>query len=291
MTVYINDNGSWRTVISSGLSVNDNGTWRSIQNGYVNDNGTWREVFQSIPTVTARTLITSTTTVNKYFTGRIYMVGAAGSNSRDGGTAGYGGIVIVDVVNAYIGVCIPGPGGGGSRSDGRMTGGSHPTGGPGISGCASSVAWFDGTEFLIAGAGGGVGKNGSGGDAGEYSNYTSGCMGQLGSNGIGAGPNSGANYSMNVGGGNGGGGNSPDGAGGGGGTVILQAPALTQGTTPVLTGGAGGVGFDGAGVGLQLGGGIGVASGGKGGPGGPPGGSVNGNAGYAGIVLTSGSPF
>jgi hypothetical protein len=81
------------------------------------------------------------------------------------------------------------------------------------------------------------------------------------------------------------------GAGGGGGTVILQAPALTQGITPVLTGGAGGVGFDGAAAGLQLGGGIGVASGGMGGLPGTGNGPVNGNAGSAGVVLTSGSPF
>lgn len=217
MTLYVNDNGTWRTTLSTGLSVNDNGTWRSIQNGYVNDNGTWREVFTSIASVTTRTLITSTTSVNAMFTGRIYMVGAAGSSSRDGGTAGYGGVVIVDVQNAYLGICIPGPGGGNGRSDGRMNGGSHASGGPGIGGCASSVAWFDGTEFLIAGAGGSVGKGGFGGDAGEYSNYTGGCMGQLGSNGNGAGPNFGANYSTSSGGGNGGGGSGPDGGAGGGG--------------------------------------------------------------------------
>lgn len=216
MPTYVNDSGVWREMSSSGLNVYDS-QWRAIQNAYVNDAGTWREIFTASAQVTSRTLITSRTNVNAVLTGRIYLVGAAGSSSRDGGTAGYGGIVIVDVVNAFLGWCTPGPGGGSSRADSRLNGGSHASGGPGISGCASSVAWIDGTEFLIAGAGGAVGKGGFGGDAGEYVNYTGGCMGQLGSNGTGAGPNRGADYSTNTGGGNGGPGSGPDGGGGGGG--------------------------------------------------------------------------
>ena len=221
MPTYINDGGTWRETTTDGISLYyDVGTglkWQTIQNAYVNDSGTWREVFTATNRVTTRTLITSRTYVDAVITGRIYLVGAAGSSSRDGGTAGYGGVVIVDVNNAYLGWCTPGPGGGNGRADSRMNGGGHPTGGPGISGCATSVAWVDGTEFLIAGAGGGVGKGGRGGDAGEYVNYVGGCMGQLGGNGTGAGPNRGADYSTNTGGGNGGGGNGPDGGGGGGG--------------------------------------------------------------------------
>jgi len=173
------------------------------------------------PYLKDKLLITAgnSTNINKMMTGRIYIIGASGTRSRDGGTAGFGGMIIVDVVDAYIGLCIPGPSGA-RRSDNRLTGGKHSSG-PNVcndlGGSASSVAWVDGTEFLIAGAGGSVGKGGIGGDGGANINYTGGQMGQLGRDGIGAGPNRGANYSTNIGGGNGGDGTCLDGGGGGGG--------------------------------------------------------------------------
>jgi len=158
--------------------------------------------------------------IDKMMTGRIYVIGASGTRSRDSNNgSGYGGMVIIDVVDAYIGLCIPGPSNA-PRKDNRMNGGKHSSG-PNVcndlGGSASSVAWNDGTEFLIAGAGGSAGKYGQGGDGGENINYIGGQMGQLGKDGIGAGPNRGADYSMNVGGGNGGEGACPDGGGGGGG--------------------------------------------------------------------------
>jgi hypothetical protein len=175
-----------------------------------------------IPYLKSKLLLTTFSgpqNIDKMMTGRIYVIGASGTRSRDGGTAGYGGLIIVDVINANIGRCIPGPSNG-RRSDNRMIGGKHgsgPTVGNDLGGSASSIAWVDGTEFLIAGAGGSVGKGGMGGDGGEYVNYTGGQMGQLGKDGIGAGPNRGADYSMNIGGGNGGDGTLLDGGAGGGG--------------------------------------------------------------------------
>ncbi len=158
--------------------------------------------------------------VNKMMTGRIYLIGASGTRSRDSNNgSGYGGMVIVDVVDAYIGLAIPGPSNA-ARSDNRMMGGKHssgPGGGRDLGGSASSVAWKDNTEFLIAGAGGSAGKLGQGGDGGENINYVGGQMGQLGKDGVGAGPSKGADYSINVGGGNGGDGVPPDGGAGGGG--------------------------------------------------------------------------
>jgi hypothetical protein len=158
--------------------------------------------------------------VNKMMTGRIYLIGASGTRSRDSNNgSGYGGMVIVDVVDAYIGLAIPGPSNA-PRSDNRMMGGKHGSGprvGPDLGGSASSVAWKDNTEFLIAGAGGSAGKLGQGGDGGENINYVGGQMGQLGKDGVGAGPSKGADYSTNVGGGNGGEGVLLDGGAGGGG--------------------------------------------------------------------------
>jgi hypothetical protein len=158
--------------------------------------------------------------INKMMTGRIYIIGASGTRSRDSNNgSGYGGMVIVDVVDAYIGLCIAGPSNA-PRSDNRMMGGKHGSGprvGPDLGGSASSVAWKDGTEFLIAGAGGSAGKLGQGGDGGENVNYVGGQMGQLGKDGVGAGPSRGADYSTNVGGGNGGDGVLLDGGAGGGG--------------------------------------------------------------------------
>ena len=178
----------------------------------------------SIPYINSSLLLTSNSgaqNINKMMTGRIYVIGASGTRSRDMGDigAGYGGIVIIDVVNAYIGICIAGPSNA-VRSDNRLSGGKHSSGPKvcnDLGGSASSVAWNDGTEFLIAGAGGSAGKGGYANDGGENVNYNGGQMGQQGVNGIGGGPNKGADYSMNVGGGNGGEGTCPDGGAGGGG--------------------------------------------------------------------------
>lgn len=213
MPAYYNQNGTWREYTPY---VRDGGTWREPTSAFVNQNGTWRQYYAATPRITTRQDITGTTNFQgSLFTGRIYMVGAGGSSSRDSNQGGgYGGMVIVDVNNAVIGVCTAGPGGGSVRSDGRMQGGGNPTGGARRAACASSVAHPDGTEWLIAGGAGGPGKFGRGGDAGENANYVGGCMGQRGNNGTGAGPNRGQDYSQ---GGTGGGGRGPDGGGGGGG--------------------------------------------------------------------------
>jgi hypothetical protein len=81
------------------------------------------------------------------------------------------------------------------------------------------------------------------------------------------------------------------GNGGGGGTVVLQAPSVSNTGTVTLTGGTGGPGINGAGIGVQLGAPIGSSNGGAGGISNPVGGSVNGNPGGVGVILSSGSPL
>lgn len=43
MTLHVNDEATWRTIV--GVYVNDSGTWRTIEEVYVNDGGIWRSIF------------------------------------------------------------------------------------------------------------------------------------------------------------------------------------------------------------------------------------------------------
>lgn len=197
-----------------------------------------------------------------------------------GGTAGARGYVRLDAQAAPASVVADAPGAGGGyiaiRAKGAITMSSTAR----LLADATSAGGYPNATGNVQACGM---SGGSGGAIILHSDVSVTTAGTISAKGGAGGPSGcgGAGCSSGLGGG----------AGGGGGTVILQAPALTQGTTPALTGGAGGVGYDGAGAGLQLGGGIGMASGGRGGVAGTGGGSCNGNPGSAGIVLTSGSPF
>ena len=59
MALYINDNGSLRTI--DFLAINDGGTLRRINEVYVNDNGTLAGPFEAV-FVTDRNTNTNTTT-------------------------------------------------------------------------------------------------------------------------------------------------------------------------------------------------------------------------------------